>query len=382
VELFVSLTPGGRSRECRGFGYTNFGVMGWAAIRRSQDPTFSKLPGTLSTDSRPFNSLFSPVFQVAKKQRMSRAFTDNINSFNVSSHFTFTAADDESKILAWLSPLEPQVRHQDIRDQRVDGIGDWLLETKEFTNWYNGSEKDESNHAVLFCYGDPGVGKSYIRYWRLVVRDKRRALLLTDCGGSSVVVDYLCGQAIKRDMAVACFYYDFASREAQSPTNLLGSLLKQLLSGLDSIPAEIRERFWAQQKALGGQRLQLPDIVKMFPIVSSFQRTFICVDALDECIPKYRLEVLYALGQILKGSLNTRIFMTGRSHVRGVVERELGERVICVSIKPRDEDIVAYLRARLGMDTTPEVMDSGLENDIMKSVPEGVSESYVGVGIE
>ena len=214
------------------------------------------------------------------------------------------------------------------------------------------------------------------------MRDKRRALLLTDCGGSSVVVDYLCGQAIKRDMAVACFYYDFASREAQSPTNLLGSLLKQLLSGLDSIPAEIRERFWAQQKALGGQRLQLPDIVKMFPIVSSFQRTFICVDALDECIPKYRLEVLYALGQILKGSLNTRIFMTGRSHVRGVVERELGGRVICVSIKPRDEDIVAYLRARLRMDTSPEVMDSGLENDIMKSVPEEVSESYVGVGIE
>ena len=94
---------------------------------------------------------------------MSRAFTDNINSFNVSNNFIFTAADNESRILAWLSPLEPQVRHQDICDQRVDSIGGWLLETKEFRDWYNGSsEKGGSDHPVLFCYGDPGVGKSYI----------------------------------------------------------------------------------------------------------------------------------------------------------------------------------------------------------------------------
>ena len=91
---------------------------------------------------------------------MSRAFTDNFNSFNnVSNNFTFTAADDEAQIMTWLSPLEPQVRHQGICDQRVDNIGGWLLETEEFINWFNGS-----GHAALFCYGDPGVGKSYIWY--------------------------------------------------------------------------------------------------------------------------------------------------------------------------------------------------------------------------
>jgi len=97
---------------------------------------------------------------------MSRAFANNIDSFNHNNVITFTAADDESKILAWLSPLEPQVRHQDIRNQRVDSVGDWLLGTKEFRNWYNGCGKDESDHAALFCYGDAGVGKSYIRYER------------------------------------------------------------------------------------------------------------------------------------------------------------------------------------------------------------------------
>ena len=211
------------------------------------------------------------------------------------------------------------------------------------------------------------------------MRNKQRTLLLTGRDGSSVVVDYLCNQAMEQDMAVACFYYDFASREAQSPTNMLGSLLSQLLSGLEAIPGEIGKKFRGQRKLLGGRRLQLQDIVEMFPAVTSLQRTSICVDALDECIPEHQLEVLGALGQILQRSPNTRMFMTGRSHIRGTVERELGGVAISLSIKPRDSDIVTYLRARLRKDTTPEVMDGGLENDIMKNIPDEVSETYVAV---
>jgi len=99
---------------------------------------------------------------------MAQVLSGNINSFNntfnfLSTSFHFTTADDKSKILAWCSPLEPQVRHQDIRNQRVGGIGSWLLETKEFGNWCGGSGEGGSDHAALFCYGDPGVGKSYIR---------------------------------------------------------------------------------------------------------------------------------------------------------------------------------------------------------------------------
>jgi len=181
-------------------------------------------------------------------------------------------------------------------------------------------------------------------------------------------------------MAVACFYYDFASREAQSPINMLGALLKQLLSGLESIPEEIIKKFRGQKKAIGGRRLQLPDIVKMCAAVTSLQPTFICVDALDECVPRHRLEVLGALGQIIHGSPNTRIFMTGRSHIRGVVERQLGWRTTSVSIESRVDDIVTYLRARLEKDTTPEEMDGILVNDIINSIPEKISETYEPVG--
>ena len=65
--------------------------------------------------------------------------------------------------MAWLSPLEPQIRHEDIRTRRVNEVGDWLFQTEEYQNWLGGIRGGESGGAALLCYGGPGVGKSYIR---------------------------------------------------------------------------------------------------------------------------------------------------------------------------------------------------------------------------
>ena len=103
------------------------------------------------------------IIQSCGNREMSLAFSNNNNSFNNTTNtFNYTTPDDESKILAWLSPLEPWVRHRDIGAERVDGIGAWLLETTEFRRWHKSNREDESNHATLFCDGNPGVGKSYI----------------------------------------------------------------------------------------------------------------------------------------------------------------------------------------------------------------------------
>jgi len=93
---------------------------------------------------------------------------NNINSFNnVWNNYTVagggSVADERSEILAWLSPLKPRIRRQDIRTRRVDGVGDWLLQTQEYRNLFDGIRRDESGGAALFCYGGPGVGKTFIR---------------------------------------------------------------------------------------------------------------------------------------------------------------------------------------------------------------------------
>ena len=202
-------------------------------------------------------------------------------------------------------------------------------------------------------------------------------VLLTDWGDSSQVIDRLCEEEVEEDTAVACFYFDFASRNEQSPVNMLGSLLRQLISGLEEIPEAVVRSFRNQRRAIGDRGLQVSGILKMFRTIPTTKRTFICVDALDECLPEHQTVILELLEQIMRESLDTRIFVTGRSHVRSEVERKLNRGVTCVLIEPTSDGIIGYLREKLRNDTTPEMMSSTLEANIMGSIPEISSKTYV-----
>ena len=155
---------------------------------------------------------------------------------------------------------------------------------------------------------------------------------------------------------------------------MLGALLRQIVSSLDQIPKEIVEEFANHKRVIGGRRLRLPEIVKMLQDVTSSRRTFICVDALDECGAEHRLEVLGSLGQILQKSPDARIFLTGRPQIRHEVERYLAGQLEVISVMTNKDDIITYLRARLEKDTTPDAMDSSLEAGIVKYILENASE--------
>jgi len=80
---------------------------------------------------------------------------------NVWNNCEISVSDETRKILEWLSPMAPWERHQVVREGRVDGVGDWLLQTNEFEQWH--TREDRGVHPLLFCYGGPGVGKTYLR---------------------------------------------------------------------------------------------------------------------------------------------------------------------------------------------------------------------------
>jgi len=129
-------------------------------------PRFPSAPRDFSSRLAPSSIIYNIL---SRKKKMSQSFSNNINSLNTVSVSNttvtnkFIVADDRSNILTWLSPLDPKLRHQDIQSRRVENVGEWLLQTEEFRSWCAGSERGEYDNAVLFCYGDPGVGKTYIR---------------------------------------------------------------------------------------------------------------------------------------------------------------------------------------------------------------------------
>jgi len=61
---------------------------------------------------------------------------------------------------------------------------------------------------------------------------------------------------------IACSFFDYAVQKEQSPRSMLGSLLKQLVCGLEEAPDDISRAYQAQKNDIGGRVLQLPHIVK------------------------------------------------------------------------------------------------------------------------
>jgi len=198
--------------------------------------------------------------------------------------------------------------------------------------------------------------------------------LLTSRDDSSLVVDRLCDQTSGQNTAVSRFYLEFATRKEQCATNVLGSLLKQMVGGIGVVPEEIWRAFQQQTMTVGGGRPQLINIVQMLRLTASSRRTFICIDGLDECSGVQRVRLLDSLKQVLEKSPRTRIFATGRPHILAEMQRRLAGHMKSVSISSIRKDITGYLRVKLHEDETPDAMDENLEAEILEKVPQNVSE--------
>ena len=186
------------------------------------------------------------------------------------------------------------------------------------------------------------------------------------------MIDRLCDQAAEDDMAVACVYCDFRARDEQSATGLLGALLKQVLSALEPIPDVIQRAFSNPKHGVCGPKLLLPDILDML-IKSCQKRVFICIDALDEFPAKRRPELWESLQQIVRRCPNTRLFLTGRLHIREEVQEYFPARAEMLRISPRKDDIRSYLTMRLSQAPESDALDKELEAEILKTLPEAAT---------
>ena len=176
------------------------------------------------------------------------------------------------------------------------------------------------------------------------------------------------------NVVVACIYCDFHEHKEQSATNALAALLKQVVAGVEPIPEEIKEAFDRAKRKVDGRTLRLPEIHKMLiKSVSSLRRGFICIDALDEFPTKHRPEFWGSLQHIVQECPKIRLFITGRPHIREEVKKYFPRYPDLSSVKPTEEDIREYITMRLRKDSESDAMDSELEADILRIIPNKIS---------
>jgi len=191
------------------------------------------------------------------------------------------------------------------------------------------------------------------------------------------VIDSLCDQAEEENIAVAGLYCDFLAQQQQTVNNIIGAMLKQLISR-GEVTVDLRNAFHKAKREFGGRGPPLADLMGMLrTAIASIPRVFICVDALDECLPKLLPDLLGSLRDIARESPTTKIFFTGRPHVREDIQRFFTKAVV-MTITPNTNDIRSYVEMRLARDSEPEAMSSDLREDIMRVIPEKISDMCVG----
>jgi len=210
------------------------------------------------------------------------------------------------------------------------------------------------------------------RRWEDIYQVRKKALSakwisLTASNTSSLVIDQLCDQARNRDIAVSGLYCDYLAQEEQSAANMLGVILNQL-SKRNGIPGPVRKVFSDGGGGFGRRTMQLSDLVEILKTtIASLPEVFICIDALDECLPKNRQELLEALKDIVRELPTTRVFLTGRPHIQDEMKRHFSE-AITISITPTAVDIKNYLKMKLDQDPTPKEMNYSLRAEILEVI--------------
>ncbi|KAI5810771.1 hypothetical protein BZA77DRAFT_347537 [Pyronema omphalodes] len=203
-------------------------------------------------------------------------------------------------IMPLISKIEIYKRHQDIRQKRIKDTGKWFLLEPAFRQWSHGEPPDVDINPVFACSGDPGVGKSVI---------------------CSLVFDYLQEHYRSEEEAcVACLYCDFQNNEIQTPENMIGVLLRQVISRLNKSRLLSAETIRTLKDHLNDQkRIDLEEgCVLLGETVKQLRKFYICIDALDECDEPHRAKLIQALATISRNCSQPdtiRIFFTTRPHI-------------------------------------------------------------------
>jgi len=194
------------------------------------------------------------------------------------------------------------------------------------------------------------------------------------------VIDRLLEHFGGENITVACVYCDFQDHERQTAANMVGALTKQVVNALKMVPPEIEEAFKRAGNEVGGRGLRVSETVKLLGrALAPVKRTFICIDAVDECSENYLSQLLTSLQTISQTSPGVRLFITGRPHIRRAVKKYLQGSVQVIPFSPNCHDIREYLEMRLKHDSGSEEMSPALKTDIMRRIPEKIPDVYVMV---
>jgi hypothetical protein len=230
-------------------------------------------------------------------------------------------------ILKWLSTVPYPAHHRLALEGVLKGSTTWFLKTNEFMEW-----ERSSSSSILWLHGIPGSGKSKI---------------------IASTIQYL-QQQCPSNLNSAPLAYFYCSRNSQeqfraNPIIILRSILKQLsFIRSQGVIFEPVRAFYQQREleeievGCTPSELTLDETTDLILDLLRNNPATIVIDALDECDPLRRNDLLYALDRIIQESSSlVRVLVSSRDDNDIVVHLEQSPNIY-IAAHNNFEDIKAF----------------------------------------
>ena len=245
----------------------------------------------------------------------------------------------------WLCCIDYAAQQSDSIIQREEGTGLWLLESDSFRSWIDGNAK------TLFCPGIPGAGKTII---------------------TSVVVDFLSTEfQAHSNVGIAYLYCSYNRHKEQRFIDLMSCLLLQLMKAQSEPPGYVADRCRRHmQKSTRPSSREIIDAIHF--VVAESDRTFIIIDALDECSNEdgTRDMLLEEIAK-LQQTFSVALFATSRS-LPGIASKFQTKHCMSLEIRASDKDVRKYLERHITLlpafVSRNRVLRESIEAEVAKSV--------------
>lgn len=210
---------------------------------------------------------------------------------------------------------------------------------------------------MIWLHGKPGSGKTVL---------------------SSTIINQIRQEYPSSDkVAVVYFYFDFNDAEKQKPVNMIRSLVSQLPEQCSEAFDKLRQDFSSCND--GGRQPGVERLLEVFrDIVQGLDKTFVILDALDEC-PERQEQGLFNRIRQIYGFDTPKVHMLLTSRSLTDIEDNLVPLTKCenrmrIDSTIVDRDIFAYIDEQLRCDVRfkrwsnmPQVQEEIRENLMKKA---------------
>ncbi|KAJ7159603.1 ankyrin repeat-containing domain protein [Mycena filopes] len=240
---------------------------------------------------------------------------DTVTTMVNSSVTNMREAEERSRLIEWLSPINFFLRHADVSQTRQAGTGQWLLAHPDFQEWESGSV------GTLWCYGIPGAGKTIL---------------------ACMVVDHLNVDPATDGVGVACMYLNHKEADIHTPDKLLAGVWRQLILGRE-IGSKAKQVY--QRHSEKGTKASIEEVHELLrDAIAQYSKVYIVVDAVDEYPEHDRRIVLQRLATVVGPRVS--LMITSRPHISPDLSLP---NLTTLEIRANEDDIRKYVDAHIEM---------------------------------